>query len=75
MRGVSYQSDTSLCMTSAIGVVVRMGVNMGVDNSRPTDNMQMGKESRACVETHKEHYEKERDYFLRFDHIKYGPKV
>ena len=45
-------------MVSALGIVVRIGVNVRVGYSPPCELMQMGKESIACVVTHKKRYEK-----------------
>ena len=58
-----------LRVSSGFCVVMRIGMNMGMDNSCATNNVRMGKESRTCVETHKEHYKKERQYVLCFDHF------
>jgi len=62
-------------MISAFCVVVRISVNVRVDENRPVNNMKMGKEIRIYVVTHKERYEKERYYLLDFTHIKHGAKI
>ena len=49
----------------AVGcVMMRIGMNMRMDNGRPADNMRMRKENHPCIVTQKERYEKECDYFL-----------
>ena len=55
-----------LRMTSAICVVVRISVHVGVDNGRAIDDVRMGKESNIRVVTCEKRYEKERCYFLYF---------
>ena len=51
-------------MVPAWGIVVRMRVNMRVENGYFMDDVRMGKQRRTCVITHKERYEKEGYYFL-----------
>ena len=59
MRHLSNQCDTVFCMTSAWGIVVRIGVNMGVGNDRATNRVRMDKESSTCTVTYKKRCEKE----------------
>ena len=59
-----------LRVSSGFCFVVRICVNMGVDNSRPADNVYMRKQSRTCIVTCENYYEKDGKYFLCFDHAK-----
>ena len=43
MRNLSNQSYAALRMSAVFCVVVRISVNVGVDNGYSVDNMQMGK--------------------------------
>ena len=59
MRNLRNQRDTMLCMISTLGIMMRISVNMRVKNGSATDDVRMGKQSHACVVTHKKRYEKE----------------
>ena len=39
MRHLSNQGDDSLCMPSAFGMMVSIGVNVGVNDGGPVNNM------------------------------------
>jgi hypothetical protein len=56
-------------MVSAFGIVVRMGVDVGVNNSCPADNVRMGKHGNTCVVA-----QKERHYFLCFTNMQHERK-
>jgi len=45
-------------MIATFCVVMRICMKVRVNDSRPADDMQMGKEIRIRVVTHKDHYEK-----------------
>ena len=53
-------------------VMMRFGMNVGVDNNSPCIHMGMIKEMRIYVVAHKEYYEKKRYYFPCFVHHEYN---
>ena len=59
MRNLRNQRETVRCMVSTLGIMVRISVNMRVKYGSATDDVRMGKQSHACVVTHKERYEEE----------------
>ena len=55
-------------MSPTFSIVMRIRVHVGVSNRSPCELMRMGKESGTCVITHKERYEKYRQYFFCVNH-------
>ena len=70
MRKQRNQCNALFGMPSAWGVVVRIGMNVRVDNRCPTDNMIMRKKTTPRIVTHKERYEKARYDLPPFSHKK-----
>ena len=56
-------------MTSAIGIVMRISVNVRVDNGCPTNGMYVRKKVHIHVVAYKESYEYECKYFLYFNTV------